>query len=98
MQELTKERSYWPDLLREKLERMADELSASLSGYREAGRVFTPEEYGFISGEAGRGNRRDTCGTPQNAAADQPATQAIQCAIDAAAAAGGGTVLLACGD
>ena len=64
----------WPGRLREELEGMAEELTASLTGYKSTGRVFTPEEF------------------------SQNSQSPIQAAIDAAAAAGGGTVRLSRGD
>ncbi len=74
----------WAVALRPQLERMAVELTARLKPWAGPKRIVTPEQFGHKPGD-----------TQSNAFL---ATQAIQAAIDATAAKGGGTVRLAHGD
>jgi hypothetical protein len=74
----------WAARLRRELDSMAAQLTRTLLPWAVPDRVFTPEAHGLVPGTPG--------------APGAPATAAIQRAIDACAAAGGGVVRLAGGD
>jgi hypothetical protein len=73
----------WADTLRRDLDAMAAQLTQTLKPWPVPARVFTPEEHGLVADASPGGG---------------VATAAIQRAVEACAAAGGGTVRLAKGD
>ncbi len=77
----------WADALRRDLDRMAEELTRTLRPWPVPDQVFEPESYGLATGATGEKVAKGALATP-----------AIQRAIDACAAAGGGTVRLGRGD